>query len=95
MYTQAARSIIKKRMKKITSEEFDQLHLQGTGRASKFYKAIISLKPAEALVITKAEFTLKRTPMRICRLIMKRFPQVKYVFGPVADGSGWAIKREK
>lgn len=81
-------------MKKLSPEEFKQLPLQGRGRSSKYYKAIIGLKVGEALFISSAEYTLKHTPGRICRLIMKRFPHVKYNYGPVADGSGWAIMRE-
>lgn len=82
-------------MKKITAEEFDNLPLKGAGRASTFYKAIVRLLPGEALIITRKEYTLSRGPGYICRRIMKRFPKVKYTYGPVADGSGWAVKREK
>lgn len=81
-------------MKKLTPEEFNQLPLRGTGRSSKFYKAIIGLKKGEALFIDRKEYNLSRSPGRICKLIMKRFPHVKYNYGPVADGSGWAIMRE-
>ena len=82
-------------MKKLTEEEFNQLIIRGTGRASVFYKAIIRLKVGEALLISRTEYTLYHGPGRICKIIMKRFPHVKYTYGPIADGSGWAIKREK
>ena len=82
-------------MKKLTEDEFNQLPLRGTGRSSKFYKTIIGLKKGEALFISRQEYTLYHGPGLICRRIMKRFPYVKYVYGPVADGSGWAVKREK
>ncbi len=80
-------------MKKLTPDEFNQLPIQGTGRSSVFYKAIIGLRVGEALFISREEYTLYHGPGRICRLITKRFPQVKYQRGPVADGTGWAISR--
>lgn len=83
------------RVKKISEEEFGQLKLRGFGNSSPFYKAIIALKPGEALLISRKEYTLARGPGLVCRRIMKRFPQVKYNWGVMADGSGWAVKREK
>ncbi|MBI4945133.1 MAG: hypothetical protein HY840_01885 [Bacteroidetes bacterium] len=80
-------------MKKITPEESAQMPIKGTGNSSQFYKAIISLHIGEVLFISKKEFTLSRSPARICRTIMKRFPDVKYRFGEVADGSGWKVER--
>ena len=81
-------------MKKLTSEEFNELTLRGTGRGSVFYKSIIGLRVGEALFISKEEYTLSHTPGRICKMITKRFPHVKYTFGILGDGSGWAVKRE-
>jgi len=80
-------------MKKLTPEEFEKMSIKGTGRSSQFYKAIINLHVGESVFISKAEYNLARGPGRICRYIMKKFPQVKYIFGKIADGSGWAIKR--
>ena len=82
-------------MKKIRAEEFELLRLRGFGNSSPFYKAIIGLKRGEALLISREEYTLSHSPGRICRAIMKRFPQVKYTWGAMADGSGWAVKRER
>jgi len=82
-------------MKKITPEEFEHLPLRGSGRASVFYRAIIGLLPGEALFIGREEYTLSYGPGRICRSIEKRFPRVKYSYGALADGSGWAVRREQ
>ena len=82
-------------MKKISAEEFNQLPLKGTGRSSVFYKAIIGLRQGEALFISRKEYTLSHPPSRICIAIMKRLTHIKYIYGPVADGSGWAVKRDK
>lgn len=78
-------------MRKLSDEEFDGY--MGKGKASAFYLAIIRLKKGEGLFIGKAEWNLGKTPGRICRYIMKKFPQVKYDYGRKPDGSGWAIKR--
>ena len=80
-------------MKKISEEEFEGLEPGGRGNSSKFYKAIISLRMGERLFIGREEYTLSRSPDRICRMIMKRFPNVKYEFATLADKSGWKVKR--
>lgn len=80
-------------MKKISEEEFNGLESGGMGNSSKFYKAIISLRVGERLFIGREEYTLSRGPGRICRTIMKRFPNVKYEFARLADESGWKVKR--
>lgn len=67
--------------------------IKGAGHSSQFYKKIFSLHVGEILIITKQEYTLSRSPGRICRTIMKRFPGVKYDFGELADESGWKIIR--
>lgn len=82
-------------MKKISEEEFEGLESRGGNyrNSSRFYKAIISLKKDECVLITTEEYTLSRAPGRICRTIMKRFPNVKYEFAALADESGWKVKR--
>lgn len=82
-------------MKKINENEFSDLLISGKGKSSPFYKAIIGLHTGEALFISQKEWKGCQTPTRICRYIMKKFPHVQYIFGRVADGSGWAIKRVK
>jgi len=80
-------------MKKLSDEEFSKLALIGSGKTSPFYKKIIGLHAGESLFISKEEWRGCQTPTRICRYIMKKFPQVKYSFGRLPDGSGWAVKR--
>ncbi len=80
-------------MKKISPEESEKMPVKGTGHSSVFYKKIFCLHVGEILIITKEEYTLSRGPGRICRTIMKRFPDVKYSFGELADESGWKIER--
>lgn len=82
-------------MKKLAENEYSDLLLTGKGKSSPFYKAIIGLHIGEILFISQKEWKGCRTPTRICRYIMKKFPQVEYTFGRVADGSGWAVKRMK
>jgi len=78
-------------MRKLSDEEFSGF--MGKGKASQFYLAIIGLKKGEGLFIGKDEWNRSKTPGRICRYIMKKFPQVKYQYGKKPDLSGWEIKR--
>lgn len=55
--------------------------------------AIIGLKKGEGLLISREEWNLGKTPGRICRHIMKKYPHVKYDYGRLPDKSGWAVKR--
>jgi hypothetical protein len=80
-------------MKKINADEANALLVSGTGRSSVFYRAICGLKPGEALVINKSEYTLKYGVGQMCKLISKRFKNVKYRHGKLADGSGWLVQR--
>ncbi|MBI4946652.1 MAG: hypothetical protein HY840_09650 [Bacteroidetes bacterium] len=82
-------------MKKISDEEFSKLPLISSGKTSPFFNAIIGLHVGESLFISKKEWKGCQTPTRICHYIMKKFPTVKYTFGKLADGSGWAVKRVK
>ena len=89
-------------MKKISEEEFSKLHFRSKnkkeqkpnkGKSSVFYSEIIGLNVGENLLISREEWKGYRTPRRICRYIMKKFPAVKYFHEPLDDDSGWGIKR--
>jgi len=87
-------------MKKISDEEFSKLQFTGSkqrktnkGKSSVFYSEILGLHVGENLFITKKEWKGYRTPTRICRYIMKKFPHVKYTFIKAPDKTGWAVKR--
>ena len=87
-------------MKKISDEEFSKLQSGGNrqrktnkGKSSVFYSQILGLHVGENLFITKQEWKGYRTPARICRYIMKKFPGVKYHFIKAAGKTGWAIRR--
>ena len=81
-------------MKKLSKEEFDRLALKGHGNSSPFFRAIIALRPGEGLFISRKEWNASKAPTRICRYIEKKHKGVKYTCGRLADGSGWAVKRE-
>jgi hypothetical protein len=87
-------------MEKLSGEEFLKLQFKGQhqrkpnrGKSSSFYIQILRLQVGEGLKITRDEWTGYRTPRRICRYIMKKFPRVKYFHEPLQDGTGWGIKR--
>lgn len=83
-------------MKKLTAEEFDNIPKKGWGRSSNAFQAIFTLKKDDAVVIEKKDWhSRSKTPSTICRYIEKKFPQVKYIYAALADGSGWAVKRVK
>jgi len=87
-------------MKQISDEEFSKLPFKGNKqkkinkrKSSVFYSKIIGLHVGENVIISREEWKGYRTPRRICRYIMKKFPGVKYFHEPLDDDSGWAIKR--
>ena len=79
-------------IKKITSEEFDNLSLHGRGSTSPVYNAIISLKPGEALVMEKSSWKAKYAPTLIVKRIEKKYP-MRFRRGALPDRIGWAVKR--
>ena len=87
-------------MKKLSEEEFSKLRFKSQSerkpnkrKSTVFYRQILFLNVGEAIEISRDEWTGYRTPRRICRYIMKKFPQVKYFHEPLQDGTGWGIKR--
>lgn len=82
-------------MKKLTKEEYNALSLGGSGSGSKFYDQLVSLKPEEASIITRAEWgTRKYLPTAIARYLEKNHNR-KFKINRVADGSGWVFLRVK
>ena len=83
-------------MKKLTDEEFQQLVMRsrGRGRQSEGYSAIFNLLVGESLLITKAEWKNRTSPLTSAMRLQKRFG-VLYDKYTLADGSGWVIKRRK
>ena len=82
-------------LKKITSEEFDQLRIKGWGRSDPTYNAILGLHIGEGVIIPKAGWRSNKTPSTKCRRIEKKWAgmKVKYKCVALANDSGWAVKR--
>jgi hypothetical protein len=81
-------------MKKITSEEFDNLKISGAGSSSHFYNALLKLEIGEGLIILKSEWHVKYPPTTIVNKMERKYG-LKFERGALPDRSGWAVKRVK
>ncbi len=79
-------------MKKLTTDEYEQLPLRGRGRSSHVFNSIVNLKAGEAVLIEHKDWKRKAGPSTLVRYIEKKH-QMKFSCGALAEGSGWAIKR--
>ena len=79
-------------MRKLTSDEFEQLPIRGKGRSSQVFNSIVNLKAGEAVLIEHKDWKRKAGPSTLVRYIEKKH-QMKFTCGALAEGNGWAIKR--
>jgi hypothetical protein len=79
-------------MKKISSDEFEQLPIKGKGRSGHVFTSLINLKPGEALLIEKKDWTRKAGPSTLVRYIEKKH-NMKFHFGALNGNEGWAVRR--
>jgi hypothetical protein len=79
-------------MKKLTTDEFEQLPLRGKGRSSHVFNSIVNLKAGEAILIEHKDWKRKAGPSTLVRYIEKKH-QMKFHCGALSEGGGWAIKR--
>jgi len=80
-------------MRDLSAEEMSETPLLSKAKSSPFFVKIIGLKKGNGVFISKQEWNLGKTPGRICRYIMKKFPYVKYEYGMEPDESGWRVWR--
>ena len=79
-------------MKKLTSDEFDQLPIRGKGRSSHVFNSIVNLQVGEALLIEQKDWKRKASPSTLVRYIEKNH-NMRFSCGSIAGGDGWAIRR--
>ena len=79
-------------MKKLTSEEYNQLPIRGKGRSSHVFNSIVNLQVGEALLIEKSDWKRKASPSTLVRYIEKNH-DMRFTCGSLAGGSGWAVRR--
>ena len=79
-------------MKKLSSEEFAQLPIKGKGRSSAVFNTLINLQEGEGLLIEQKDWNRKAAPSALIRYIEKKY-QMKFSFGTLANGAGWAVQR--
>lgn len=79
-------------MKKLTSDEYDQLPIRGKGRSSHVFNSIINLQVGEALLIEQKDWNRKASPSTLVRYIEKNH-DMRFTCGSITGGSGWAVRR--
>jgi uncharacterized protein (DUF2249 family) len=79
-------------MKKLTSEEYNQLPIRGKGRSSHVFNSIVNLQVGEALLIEKNDWKRKASPSTLVRYIEKNH-DMRFTCGSLAGGNGWAVRR--
>lgn len=79
-------------MKKLSTDEYEQLAIKGKGRSSHVFNSIINLKAGEAVLIEKKDWKRKAAPGTLIKYIEKNH-NMKFSCGALHDGSGWAVKR--
>lgn len=80
-------------MKKLTSNEFEQLSIKGKGRSSHLFNSIVNLKVGEGLLIEKKDWNRKAGPSTLVRYIEKNHKR-KFACAAISgEEGGWAIKR--
>ncbi|MCX6296355.1 MAG: hypothetical protein NTX97_09860 [Bacteroidetes bacterium] len=78
-------------MKKLTSDEYDQLPIRGKGRSSNVFNSIVNLQIGEALLIEQKDWKRKASPSTLVRYIEKNH-DMRFTCGSLAGG-GWAVRR--
>ena len=67
-------------MKKLTSDEYNELPIRGKGRSSHVFNSIVNLQIGEAILIEKSDWKRKASPSTLVRYIEKnhdmRFTEV-------------------
>ena len=79
---------------KVSPEEFNKLLFKGRGKTNEVFKKLIALQVGEAIKIPFGEWKKRYKISRIKNYIRKNYGY-EFAGGRLADGSGWAYKREK
>lgn len=79
-------------MKKLTTDEYNELPIRGKGRSSHVFNSIVNLQIGEALLIEKSDWKRKASPSTLVRYIEKNH-DMRFTCGSIAGGNGWAVRR--
>ncbi|MFL5765078.1 MAG: hypothetical protein ACJ77K_14140 [Bacteroidia bacterium] len=79
-------------MKKLSSDEYEQLPIRGKGRSSHVFNSIVNLKVGEALLIEQKDWNRKASPSTLVRYIEKKHG-MRFSCGAITGGTGWAVRR--
>ena len=82
-------------IEKIESDDFNKLLFKGgRGKTNAVFKRLINMKVGEAIKIPRAEWKRRYAINRIVHYIRKNYGY-QFSGGRLADGTGWAYRREK
>jgi hypothetical protein len=81
-------------MKKITTEEFDEILGHGKGSSSPLFNHLIEMKPDDAFILYKTEWHAKYSPTATVNRVSKKY-NMSFSWKALPDRSGWAVKRVK
>jgi len=81
-------------IEKINPDDFNKILFKGRGKTSAVFKEILNLKVGEAIKIPRAEWK-KRYKISRTIYYIRKFYGYELTGGRVADGTGWAYRREK
>jgi uncharacterized protein (DUF2249 family) len=79
-------------MKKLSSDEYDQLPIRGKGRSSHVFNSIVNLQVGEAILIEQKDWNRKASPSTLVRYIEKNHG-MRFSCGAVSGGNAWAVRR--
>ena len=79
-------------MKKITSEEYNQLKLHGLGSSGPYYNMFMKMEPGDSIILYRSEWYKKYPPTTILNRIERKY-NMKFDRGALPDRTGWAIRR--
>ena len=82
------------KIEEIKNEEFEMLFFKRKGRKSIIFKTLVSMKVGECI---RFDHSVLRSQYQLKRVLYHLRKNYHYDFsgGRLADGSGWAYKREK
>ena len=81
-------------IEEINNEDFEQLLFKRKGRKSIIFKKMVVMKIGDCICFDKTVLRSNNQLSRVLYYIRKNY-HYEFSGGRLADGSGWAYKREK
>lgn len=81
-------------MEKIENKEFEMLFFKRKGRKSKIFQMMVSMKVGECIRFNSSVLRSSNHLSRVLYYLRKNY-HYDFSGGRLADGTGWAYRREK